>query len=609
MYVSNFFFLPHNLLVLLNRATFTFAFLLSIAFLHFSLTFPDQNEEKPWYYWAAVFLSSIMAVIALTTDLVHKDLVVNAAKTGVVAAYDGTLFRYIVPVFALLSFGATFILFSKIRHLKGRKKAQLQYVLLGSALFIIYIFGTNLIPAALDMDDLSIFGALGVLFFVFLTGYAIIKHRLLDVRLFVIKSAVYTLLASTAIAGYVFVVYYLKNLYVDSMSLDIGFIMVSMIVAFSFQPLSKNIINKADVLFGKSRYDFEILLTRLSHSLSTSIDVDELSGKLLAILTSELKVAGSAIVLGDSFRNAKDLSLTAKHGARLFGFYDGKRVLVAEELEDDSERRKVLNKLGIEVLVFLPDEAEQSFGFLALSEKVSGDAYTNKDLQLLEMIAPQVTIAVKNIRRQQEIIEQIVEERARIDLDAHDRIYNKLGALSKKAEVAALSGDVKGETRNTLDFLKTSISNTVADLRNIVAGKNLDLNENLDHSLMMKQELERICADFIKESGVKLSYDFGSGFCQNIKPQYCWHIQCIIEECLNNVRKHADATEADVNITIDNGSVVLQVRDNGIGMNNKSLKEGCQGLKGMKERAKKMDAELSFSSNGKGTKVELKIQV
>ena len=607
MYASNFLFLPHGLLVLINRSTFTFAFLLTAAYMHFSLTFPEQNKERPWYYWAAVILSSILAVISLTTDLVHKNLVVNATKTAVISATDGDLFRYIVLAFAVLSFGATFILFSKLRRLKGRKKAQLQYVILGSLMFIIYIFGTDLIPAALDMDDLSVFGALGVLFFVFLTGYAIIKHRLLDVRLFVIKSSVYTLLVSSAIVSYVFFVYYLKKLYADSLSPDVGFIAVSAIVAFTFQPLSKRLIEKADALFGISRYDFESLLKRFTRNLSVSIDLDDLSGRLIAILTTELKVARSVFVLSDGFINRKDFSLSANNAKRLINYYNGERTLVSEELELDSSRKKLMQKLGLEVLVYFPDEKEQIFGLLGLSEKKSGDAYTNKDLRLLEIIASQVTIAVKNIRRQQGLVENLVKERKRIDQDAHDRIYNKLGALSKKAEAASLDGGVKGEARETLDILKTGISDSVTDLRRIVAGKELD--ESLDHNAIMKKELERICMDFSNQSSIKLDYDIGNGCCDGLKPQYSWHIQCIVEECLNNIRKHSKATKAGVSIKASNGTAFIQVTDNGIGMKDNNPRSGSQGLKGMRERAKKMDAKLSFSSNGKGTKVTLKVPV
>ncbi len=296
---------------------------------------------------------------------------------------------------------------------------------------------------------------------------------------------------------------------------------------------------------------------------------------------------------------------------QVFNIFQLDQALVADELEDDSKIKKLLQRLGIEVLLFFSDNEKEVVGFLALSEKRSGDAYSAQDLKLLEIIAPQISIALKNIEQQQQMIGQIVEERRRIDQDAHDHIYNRLGALAQKAELAELNPK---EAQNTLALLKTDLRSTVGDLQKIVKGEN---EAQVQDDIYIIDKLKKITTDFEKQSSIKLNFECACKSLQLIEPKNLWHFQCILEECLNNIRKHSKATKVDVNITANNGSIVLQVKDNGIGIKavrRKALdvrKESMgMGISGMQDRAKKIGGLLTFSpNNGSGTKVELKLPV
>ena len=73
--------------------------------------------------------------------------------------------------------------------------------------------------------------------------------------------------------------------------------------------------------------------------------------------------------------------------------------------------------------------------------------------------------------------------------------------------------------------------------------------------------------------------------------------------------RHANATEVSVRIFQKNNSAVLEIEDNGIGINKKKISDlKSLGLLGMRERAVLFGGEVVITSKkGKGTKVTLTI--
>lgn len=224
---------------------------------------------------------------------------------------------------------------------------------------------------------------------------------------------------------------------------------------------------------------------------------------------------------------------------------------------------------------------------------------------ILFMLPALIFYATYHFQSQMRLKEQEVEEeRKRIEQDAHDRIYNKLGALAKKAELAANSTDAKGEAKQTLNLLQKDLRFAVQDLQKIVSAENKTTAEG---SGFLMAELESICQNFKKRSSIDLENNFDQAALKKIDPKDLWHFQCILEECLNNIQKHSKASQVNVSIKNDKGQIILRVQDNGVGIKAKIPASG-KGLKGMQERAQKMGALISFiPNNSKGTIVELKL--
>jgi len=89
----------------------------------------------------------------------------------------------------------------------------------------------------------------------------------------------------------------------------------------------------------------------------------------------------------------------------------------------------------------------------------------------------------------------------------------------------------------------------------------------------------------------------------------------IAQEALNNVRKHAEATQVVTTLALSDSVVTLTVEDNGKGFTPPTMTDhptaaGKLGLIGMHERARLLGGSLSVeSAPGAGTKVSVSVPV
>jgi two-component system nitrate/nitrite sensor histidine kinase NarX len=83
----------------------------------------------------------------------------------------------------------------------------------------------------------------------------------------------------------------------------------------------------------------------------------------------------------------------------------------------------------------------------------------------------------------------------------------------------------------------------------------------------------------------------------------------ILQEALNNVRKHSQASQAWVSCYESDGDLVLEVRDDGIGYDIDDIpKSSRHGLRGMRERAELIGADFQIISLPmEGTTVRLRL--
>ena len=93
------------------------------------------------------------------------------------------------------------------------------------------------------------------------------------------------------------------------------------------------------------------------------------------------------------------------------------------------------------------------------------------------------------------------------------------------------------------------------------------------------------------------------------------HIYRLIQEVLNNIRKHADADHATVLLLGSSPNIILRIEDNGRGfdVNAQELLSAAtkrMGILGMQERVNLLDGQMTIQSQPmKGTKILIKIPI
>jgi signal transduction histidine kinase len=205
------------------------------------------------------------------------------------------------------------------------------------------------------------------------------------------------------------------------------------------------------------------------------------------------------------------------------------------------------------------------------------------------------------IDRRQRARDRIREEMERLQRDAHDKVYNRLSALSKR--VATASDSARSELSGSLAAIAEDIRGTVGELQDILGQDVSGANGQLAQ-LPLSDQIADVCRAQSVRLGIKVEFEFSADV-PLVSPVAGWDLQCVAEEALTNAARHGHATHALVTVAAPAGSVVLTVADDGAGKAGgiaiDELPEGSTGLRGARERMRRLGGTLEIESSSAGT--------
>ena len=271
------------------------------------------------------------------------------------------------------------------------------------------------------------------------------------------------------------------------------------------------------------------------------------------------------------------------------------KYLFVEELADTRSELAVPIKLGAETL-----------GVLDL-ESAELDAFDETDLSTAQTLSDQVAIAIENARLYQETRQMaVIEERNRMAREIHDTLAQGFTGIVLQLEAAEQAlGEDLGAMQQHLDRARSLARENLNEARRSVWGLRPGALEQLPLVGALAQEIER----FTRQSGVKANFNISEGSCRLPEDVEAALLR-ICQESLANVRKHAQASEVDVNLNFEESAVRLSIRDNGVGFDPQTLPEGTFGLIGMRERARLLGGEFAVQSEkGKGVLIQATIPI
>lgn len=427
VYVSDFKFSSPGLVLLLNRLTFTAAILLVSAFYAFTYYFPVTLSKKGFYNTIIYVISAITFLLTLT-PLTIKSV---SEKSWGWNIESGPFYWVFLAAFSLILISSFYQLFRKQKNLSGIQKVQLKFMILGTLLTAIFATLTNLIiPLLTGSNPMAKYGGLWFVFLIAFTSYAIIKHRLMDIRMVVARSVSYSLLVAILAGFYAGAVLGIERLFfpesLTGFNWTQGIIrtILAVLMAFSFQPLRRWITKVTDKIFFKNAYDPEALLDDVSHTVSSTIVLVEMMYKTLQLLSKEMKVTrGIIVVLTDSgsIYTSQSIGYTValKIDADEMVKLSKDGILLYDELDERSHYKKLLRKYDASVAVPIRTNTD-CVGVLLLGEKASGDMYSQADHQIFEIIAPELAVAITNAKSFEKIEKFNVTLRQEIKKATHE---------------------------------------------------------------------------------------------------------------------------------------------------------------------------------------------
>lgn len=200
------------------------------------------------------------------------------------------------------------------------------------------------------------------------------------------------------------------------------------------------------------------------------------------------------------------------------------------------------------------------------------------------------------------------EERRRIARDLHDGPAQVLTNISMKLDVLEMMIDTNPEMAKTqVRQLHKRVGAVVNEIRHLI----YDLRPIAIDEVGLIEATEALCKQCEKNWNFAVNIKVEEGLTsQAIAPAKQVAIYRLVQEILNNMKKHAQATNIDVAFVHDNVDLVIIVFDNGVGFDPNVIPVGHYGLIGMKERAVYLGGTLAIDSIiGQGSTFTLHVPV
>lgn len=205
---------------------------------------------------------------------------------------------------------------------------------------------------------------------------------------------------------------------------------------------------------------------------------------------------------------------------------------------------------------------------------------------------------IEDITEAKRAQEAVVSERTRLARDLHDAVTQTLFSATLIADVVPDLWDMdQSEARRRLEELRQLTRGALAEMRTLL----VELRPNALVEVPLPTLLRQLTESLTARARLNIQLHVEGEHKLPADAQIA--LYRIAQEALNNVAKHAKATQALVTLRL-NGAARISVTDNGIGFDPEQFQPNHLGLKIMRERADAIGAKLTVDSEpGEGTQV------
>jgi len=280
---------------------------------------------------------------------------------------------------------------------------------------------------------------------------------------------------------------------------------------------------------------------------------------------------------------------------------DVDRVL-SDRNPETKTRRKALLNLGYHAVLAVPlTTKDEVYGSLMLYYTQPHE-FSAEEVDLAVTFGDQAALAIANARLRTQVEQAAVAaERNRLARDLHDSVTQTLFSASLIAEVLPrLTRRNPSEAERRLAELRQLTRGALAEMRTLL----LELRPSRLTEVELGDLLRQLSEAITGRARVPIHLQV-EGRC-TLPPDVKVSLYRTAQEALNNVAKHAQASQVRVQLRCQNNCVELTINDDGRGFLLERVPPGSLGLTIMHERAEAIDAALKIESQpGQGTGVSV----
>lgn len=410
--------------LLWSRILMAGAIFIPVTYFHFVIVLVDLFPKRKKFLILSYFIFFLFFLSDFTPLFVNR---IESLYSFEFWPLPGPAYHVFLLIWFAYVIYSTFLLFQKYKLSQGITKEQLKYIFIGMT---VGFAGGSTNYFLWYKIPVPPFANILVSVYVGAIAYAIIRYRLMDIRLVVKKIFIYVAAAAFTYGVFYGVIWgynkyfggvYTKNAYVAGLIIAPVFL----IGLYWFNWLVTKIANK---YFFFSIYSYQETINKLTNELNYLIDLNKIIDAIVETIKKTMQLDRAGVLLVNQnvkpvhYQIAKVVGFNEQNGISLVQdnaltkhLQKTQKPLVRDELlllarDSRSQLEKSsFNKLydhmkHIEASLCLPlMSSNKLIGIIVLGSKISRDAFTKEDLELLDTLSKQAGIAIDNARLYQEV--------------------------------------------------------------------------------------------------------------------------------------------------------------------------------------------------------------
>lgn len=587
----------------------SFMMVLPIVFLHFLIVFFKEKGdiELPTRILKYLYAIAIIA-LGLRSGYFYPSMIT-------LFQYDGSVTLIFFVIGFVINMSVLTFLYVKVRKQQSYVSSIINSVWLSLLISFLPVICFSILPKLIMGERIlnAIYTSWIILFFPISFAYLIASNQLYDIGLVVRRFLFAGLLAILPVSLFTGAYVFLFRHVVEEKQILFIFVGLMLLVSTVLYAAEYGITRLEPFLFPR-KFALQSALKKISKNLGTISSFRELKEIILVDIVGTLQVMGGAIV---------------------FQYKNDNEIIFEGEI-DTSEVQQLIKSSSIHdhpsYTCMVMNSHEEYTSYLIMTRKKTNTLLSKEEIQWLHLITSYLEVSLENVHlirkltvRLQQFASELPHETAANDILWFRKVMFEL----QEEERIRIANDLHDTTMQDLFFLKRRIS-SLADKSTMHQEDQIQLKNMNNFVEMINASLRQSCFELnphlLKEVGLiqtlkmyleKESYttpfelEFQAGHAAVIETKDLLtkrHIFRIVQELLNNAKKHSQATKVTFQIVERDNYFRLIYEDDGVGFHDRDgvhpeIGASGMGIEQMRSRVLHVGGRFELNTQkGSGTK-------